>query len=85
MLNLVWAYAWRPGLMLPAVDRALYLYVLRALLPVPLVFAASIPVAFLVPRIAMYLWLLIIPAGIIVRRAFHGPAPAPRGSPGEEA
>ncbi|MHA7208858.1 TMEM175 family protein [Arthrobacter sp. MDT1-65] len=85
MLNLVWAYAWRAGLMAPAVDRALYLYVLRALLPVPLVFAASIPVAFLVPHIAMYLWLLIVPAGIVVRRMFHGPLPARGDSLGKKA
>lgn len=68
MLNLVWAHAWREGLLARAVDRDLYRYVVRALLPVPLVFAVSIPVAFLMPAVAMYLWLLIIPVGVVVRR-----------------
>ncbi|MDQ0735845.1 TMEM175 family protein [Arthrobacter agilis] len=77
MLNLVWAYAWRAGLMAPAVDRDLYRYVLRALLPVPLVFAASIPVAFVVPGVAMYLWLLIIPADMVVHRIASAQAAGP--------
>ncbi len=78
MLNLVWAYAWRARLMAPAVDRGLYLYVLRAVLPVPVVFAASIPVAFPAPGIAMYLWLLIIPANVVVHRMFPTPRARPR-------
>ena len=82
MLNLVWAYAWSARLLAPAVDRSLYLYVLRALLPIPLVFAASIPVAFLVPGIAMYLWLLIIPADIVVHRLASMSAAGPRAGPG---
>ena len=83
MLNLVWAYAWRARLMASVVDRDLYRYVLRALLPVPLVFAATIPLAFLVPGIAMFVWLLIIPADIVVHRAINAPvAASPDGLPG---
>jgi uncharacterized membrane protein len=61
-LNLVWAHAWHAGLMASVVDAALYRYVLRALLPAPVVFALSIPVAFWDPGAAPWAWLLIVPA-----------------------
>ncbi|MFF0988928.1 TMEM175 family protein [Kocuria nitroreducens] len=61
-LNLLWAHAWHAGLMAPVVDAALYRYVLRALLPAPVVFALSVPVAFWDPGIATWTWGLIVPA-----------------------
>lgn len=60
-LNLVWAHAWHAGLMAPEVDAGLYRYVLRGLLPAPVVFALSIPVAFWDPGLAAWSWLLIVP------------------------
>ncbi|MEG9249124.1 TMEM175 family protein [Arthrobacter sp. Soc17.1.1.1] len=78
MLDVLWVYAWRAKLMAPTVDRDLYLYVFRGLLPVPLVFAVSIPVAFLMPGNAMYLWLLIIPADLLFHRMFSTPGIRPR-------
>ncbi|MFD1211316.1 TMEM175 family protein [Arthrobacter sp. GCM10027362] len=67
-LNLIWVHAWRAGLVSPVVDKALYSYMYRALLPVPIVFLLSIPLAFASPGAAMYFWLLLIPAGWTVDR-----------------
>lgn len=68
MLNLIWMHAWRAKLMTKDVDRDMYRYVFWSILPVPLVFVLSIPVAFFHTDAAMYMWLLIIPAVAITRR-----------------
>ncbi len=73
LLNLaqlaMWSYAYRHGLVDKSVDDAIYRYVRRNLLVVPIVFAASIPIAiFWDPTFAMYSWILIWPAMVIVAR-----------------
>jgi len=72
-LNLVqlamWSYAWRHDLIDKLVDPDLYRYVVRNLLAVPIVFGSSILVAVLwSPDIAMYWWVLAVPATIIAGR-----------------
>jgi uncharacterized membrane protein len=67
-LNAIWAHAWHAGLMDPVVDRAMYRYSFENLLPVPVVFLASVPLAFWSPAAAMYMWLLLIPAGFVTGR-----------------
>ena len=63
-------------------ERTLHI-VLRFPLLTMLVFAATIPLAFLVPGIAMFVWLLIIPADIVVHRVINAPvAASPDGLPG---
>jgi uncharacterized membrane protein len=68
ILNAIWAHAWHAGLMDSRVDGSMYRYVFQNLVPVPVVFLASVPVAFASPAAAMYLWLLIIPASIVTER-----------------
>jgi uncharacterized membrane protein len=68
ILNAIWAHAWHAHLMDPRVDSTMYRYVFRNLVPVPVVFLASVPVAFWSPAAAMYLWLLLIPAGFVTER-----------------
>lgn len=58
----IWAYAVRAGLTSKDVDAAIFRYVVLNILPAPIVFLLSIPIAFLDPQIAMYTWFAIIPA-----------------------
>jgi uncharacterized membrane protein len=58
---LTWTYAVRAGLT-KDVDAAMFRYVVLNILPAPLVFLLSIPIAFVDPQIAMYAWFAIIPA-----------------------
>ena len=81
-LNLVqlamWSYAWHHDLIDKLVEPDMYRYVVRNLLVVPAVFGSSILVAvFWDPSIAMYWWLLTLPASIIVARVGAG-AKAPK-------
>jgi uncharacterized membrane protein len=59
---LIWAYAVRAGLTSKDVDAAMFRYVALNILPAPIVFLLSIPIAFVDPQIAMYAWFAIIPA-----------------------
>ena len=60
----IWLYAIRTDGLVPAsVSPARRRYETMRLLPVPLVFALSIPVAFAVPVAALFSWLLLVPIG----------------------
>jgi uncharacterized membrane protein len=68
----MWAYAVRNGLVSRDVDASMFLYVVLNILPTPVVFLLSIPIAFVSPDAAMYSWFAIIPvsivAGVLSRR-----------------
>ncbi|HEY6276057.1 MAG TPA: TMEM175 family protein [Streptosporangiaceae bacterium] len=65
----IWVYAISaPSLMRGRVDPKVRRYYLARLLPPPLVFAATIPVALASPQTASYLWLTIVVLGGILRR-----------------
>ncbi len=72
LLNLtqlwLWSYAYRHTMMDPGVDLALYRFVRRNILVLPIVFGSSILVAiFWDPTIAMYSWFLLYPATLAMR------------------
>jgi uncharacterized membrane protein len=65
----IWIYAISaPSLMRGRVSPRVRRYYLARLLPPPLVFALTIPVALASPQTASYLWLTIIVLGIVLRR-----------------
>lgn len=64
----IWVHAYRHGLMEKDVDRGLYLYVVMNLIPAPLVFLVSIPLAILVERWTPFFWILMWPVGVIVSK-----------------
>ena len=65
----VWLYAMRiRELALPGVPPSVHRWVLLRTLMTPAVFLVSVPVAFFRPVPAKYLWLLLIPAGAVLRR-----------------
>ncbi len=70
----IWLYATRrgSGLTNPSVDQVKLAYTLR-ILRVPVVFALSIPIAIVAPRVAPYTWILISIAGILISRFTRGP------------
>ncbi len=73
----IWIYAISaPALMRGRVSPRVRRYYLARLLPPPLVFALTIPVAMANPQTASYLWLTIVVLGIVLRRTM---------SPEEEA
>lgn len=59
---IIWSYAVRAGLTSTDVDAAVFRYVVLNVLPAPIVFLISIPIAFVDPQVAMYAWFAIIPA-----------------------
>ena len=63
---LVWAYASRAGLVSSEVDPGVSRYVVLNILPAPLVFLASIPVAFVSAQAAMWSWFAIIPVSLVL-------------------
>lgn len=64
-----WSYAYRKSMVDTAIDIDLYRYVRREQLVVPVVFAVSILIAiFWDAQAAMYSWLAIWPASVIVGR-----------------
>jgi len=64
----IWLYAIRTDGLVPAsVSPARRRYETTRLLPVPLVFALSIPVAFASPVVAQFSWLLLVPIGRVLR------------------
>ena len=66
----VWAYGTAPRHRLaPPISPGLRRYLLLRTLRVPVVFALSIPVAFPVPTVATFMWLLIPLSGAVIDRA----------------
>jgi uncharacterized membrane protein len=55
----LWQYGWHRELFADLVDTTLFSYLRARSLAVPVVFLASIPVAFLSPAAAEYLWLAV--------------------------
>jgi uncharacterized membrane protein len=81
----IWVHAHRAGLMLPAVDDDIYRLVRRNLLPVPIVFLASVPFAAVFGAWVSVGWFLLLPVSILFgrlplrpRRGATPPAPARR-------
>ena len=65
----IWIYAITArSLMRGRIDPRVRRYYLARLLPPPLVFALTIPVALASPQTASYLWLTIIVMGVVLRR-----------------
>ena len=65
----IWLYATRrgSGLTDSSVDGVRLQYTLR-IIRVPIVFAISIPVALVAPRVAPYIWILIFLSGLAINR-----------------
>jgi uncharacterized membrane protein len=65
----IWLYASRSKGLVPAgVPPAVRRYELAQLLPTPVVFLLSIPVAFIAPGVAPFTWILLVPIGRILPR-----------------
>ena len=69
----VWLYASHTKGLVPAsVSPALRRYELGQLLPTPVVFLLSIPVAFIAPGVAPFTWILLVPIARILPRVMRG-------------
>jgi uncharacterized membrane protein len=69
----VWLYATHTKGLVPAsVSPATRRYELAQLLPTPVVFLLSIPVAFAAPALAPFTWFLLLPIGRILPRMMRG-------------
>ena len=70
----MWLWAIRPGSgwISPSVEPVKLAYTLR-ILRVPVVFAVSIPVAIVAPRVAPFLWILIAVSGLAINRFVRRP------------
>ena len=69
----VWLYATHAKGLVPAsVSPALRRYELGQLLPTPVVFLLSIPVAFIAPGVAPFTWILLVPIARILPRVMRG-------------
>ena len=65
----IWLYATHTKDLVPAsVSPAFRRYELAQLLPAPVVFLLSIPVAFVAPDVAPFTWILLLPIAGILRR-----------------
>ena len=65
----IWLYAMRADGLIPAsISPARRRYETVRLLPVPVVFGLSIPVAFIAPGVAPFTWILLVPIGRLVPR-----------------
>ncbi len=75
----IWVYAAaRPELVDPSTQSVRLLFTLRVA-RIPFVFAISIPVALVSPRLAQYVWILILVFGLAINRFVPAPQPAPDG------
>ncbi|HUL27671.1 MAG TPA: TMEM175 family protein [Streptosporangiaceae bacterium] len=75
----IWLYATHAKGLVPAsVSPAFRRYELAQLLPTPIVFGLSIPVAFAAPGVAPFTWILLVPIGRLLPRVMR--AKAPRGA-----
>ena len=69
----VWLYASHTKGLVPAsVSPALRRFELGQLLPTPVVFLLSIPVAFIAPGVAPFTWILLVPIARILPRVMRG-------------
>jgi uncharacterized membrane protein len=65
----IWLYATHSKALVPAsVPLAVRRYELAQLLPTPVVFLLSIPVAFIAPGVAPFTWILLVPIGRLLPR-----------------
>jgi uncharacterized membrane protein len=72
----VWLYATHAKGLVPAsISPAFRRYELAQLLPTPVVFGLSIPVAFVAPGLAPFTWILLVPIGRILPRVMRAKAP----------
>jgi uncharacterized membrane protein len=76
----LWLYATRRGLVPASVPLKVRRYELAQLLPTPVVFLLSIPVAFIAPGVAPFTWILLVPIGRILPRIMRPKANAGAGS-----
>ena len=71
----IWLYATHTkGLVPDSISPAFRRYELAQLLPVPVVFLLSIPVAFIAPGVAPFTWILLVPIGRILPRIVRAKA-----------
>ena len=77
----VWVYAIRAKGLVPAsIPPAFRRYELAQLLPTPVVFGLSIPVAFVAPGVAPFTWILLVPIGRVLPRIMRAKLPSGIGS-----
>ncbi|HSS89293.1 MAG TPA: TMEM175 family protein [Streptosporangiaceae bacterium] len=77
----IWLYASHSKTLVPAsVPLAVRRYELAQLLPTPVVFLLSIPVAFIAPGVAPFTWILLVPIGRILPRIMRPKAKGGAGS-----
>ena len=77
----VWLYATHAkGLVPDSISPAARRYELAQLLPTPVVFGLSIPVAFAAPGVAPFTWILLVPIGRILPRIMRPKAKGGAGS-----
>jgi len=77
----VWVYAIRAKGLVPAsIPPAFRRYELAQLLPTPVVFGLSIPVAFVAPGVAPFTWILLVPIGRVLPRIMRAKLPSGTGS-----
>ena len=77
----VWVYAIRvKGLVPASIPPAFRRYELAQLLPTPVVFGLSIPVAFVAPGVAPFTWILLVPIGRVLPRIMRAKLPSGTGS-----
>jgi TMEM175 potassium channel family protein len=73
----VWLYASHTKGLVPAsVSPASRRYELAQLLPTPVVFGLSIPVAFVAPGVAPFTWILLVPIGRLLPRIMRARMPS---------
>src|SRR5215475_6575554 len=76
----VWLYAIRAkGLVPDSIPPAFRRYELAQLLPTPVVFGLSIPVAFVAPGVAPFTWILLVPIGRVLPRIMRAKLPSGTG------
>ena len=75
----IWLYALRADGLVPAsISPVSRRYVTAQILPAPVVFGLSIPVAFVAPGVAPFTWILLVPIGRLlprIMRAKEAPKP----------
>lgn len=64
----LWLYAYRAGLVKPEVDAEISAYVVLHIIPTPIVFLGSIPIALFDARAAMWTWFALFPVSILLGR-----------------
>src|SRR5215468_11955932 len=73
----VWVYAIRAkGLVPDSISPAFRRFETAQLLPTPVVFGLSIPVAFVAPGVAPFTWILLVPIGRVLPRIMRAKLPS---------